>query len=64
MRSKANTIPCKAATNITFSTFLLTEPLNTVLGYYEGDRVILLQESELFWIICRDQQYAPKWQCG
>ena len=47
MRSKANTIPCKVPTGVTFSTFLLTEPLNTVLGY--------MRETESY--CCRKVSY-------
>jgi len=43
------------------ATVLLTEPHNTVLGYYEGDRLIPLQENEQFWIIYRDRQYPLRW---
>jgi len=45
------------------ATFLLTEPPYTVLGYYEGDRLVPLLENEQFWIIYRDNQYPLRWEC-
>lgn len=42
--------------------FLLAEPPYTVLGYYEGERLVPLQAGEQFWIAYEGGSYPLRWE--